>query len=74
MTRHLLDLPADIDKVRLLCGPRLDRGPRGDVVSGDPALCSCIGCLRAKVVLQAHHITQLEERVAWLEKEKLSDG
>ena len=46
MIRHLFDLPDDIDQVRLMCGLKLDEAPRRHIVHGDPALATCIACLR----------------------------
>jgi hypothetical protein len=66
--RHLFDLPDDLDGVRLMCGLTLSSAPRRDVVHGDPAIATCIACLRGQAVKLQGEVTRLTERAATLKR------
>jgi hypothetical protein len=62
--RHLLDLPADLDQVRTLCGDPIEGARRGDTITNLVALVTCVGCLRAHAASSDARIAELERRLA----------
>lgn len=67
MRKHMMDLPAPVDDVHLLCGEVLGaKSNRHEHVTGTPELVNCIPCLRAFIAKQRCEIAALQNKVDML--------
>jgi hypothetical protein len=66
---HLLDSPAPVDSVRLLCGLGLEEGGRRDSITHTPALTTCIGCLRGYAARLDSEVAALQTRLSFATQE-----
>lgn len=69
--RHLMDLPAPVDDVKLLCGEKLDgKRVREDLVTDEPGLATCIACLRGYALAQRWEVRRLEAQIERTKKKE----
>ena len=57
---HILDIPAPISDLRLMCGRPVSAASRKDVIAPHTALATCISCLRAYSLKLECQVKRLE--------------